>query len=411
MKNELENKVSSIGIFWEGEKWGGTDTLLGNLLNTKTFEETDVVIFTNKNNLGAERLLKNLTNKKVSFVYFNSLITFTLNNIIFKILLSLLKPIFFLISIFQFYLLLRNYKFEVFMGMCGGYGDFRSEMASIFVAKFLKFPVRSLVICHACIKPIFWNTLLNLINNFLSKSLTSVIFISQATRDTVFNKSNLLDRGSDLKDLVIHCGTPINQKIIDTKNIDKLIYKDTEGTFLLGMLSRIEFYKGQMDLVKGFDKLPKSIQNRLRIYFIGDGNKEEVENLKKFILLKKLENYFIFTGYIDCSSILILSKLDLVLSLTRTFEGFGLSIAEAMSVKTPVLATKVGAITEYLDPNNSTLIDAGNIDQITNALNEFVVNKVTWDKKADVAKNTIVKNFSSELMAKNYFNHFMQNLF
>ena len=84
MKNELENKVSSIGIFWEGEKWGGTDTLLGNLLNTKTFEETDVVIFTNKNNLGAERLLKNLTNKKVSFVYFNSLITFTLNNIIFK---------------------------------------------------------------------------------------------------------------------------------------------------------------------------------------------------------------------------------------------------------------------------------------------------------------------------------------
>ena len=177
------------------------------------------------------------------------------------------------------------------------------------------------------------------------------------------------------------------------------------------MLSRIEFYKGQMDLVKGFNKLPKNIQNRLRVYFIGDGNKEEVENLKKFILLKKLENYFIFTGYIDCSSILILSKLDLVLSLTRTFEGFGLSIAEAMSVKTPVLATKVGAITEYLDPNNSTLIDAGNIDQITNALNDFVVNKVTWDKKADVAKNTIVKNFSSELMAKNYFNHFMQNLF
>ena len=141
MKKELKKRINNIGIFWEGEQWGGTDTLLSNLVNTETFDEINVVIFTNKKNLGAKRLLKNLINKKVSFVYFNSLIALTSNNIIIKILLNLLKPIFFLISIFQFYFLLRNYKFEVFIGMCGGYGDFRSEMASIFIAKFLGFPV------------------------------------------------------------------------------------------------------------------------------------------------------------------------------------------------------------------------------------------------------------------------------
>ena len=81
-----------------------------------------------------------------------------------------------------------------------------------------------------------------------------------------------------------------------------------------------------------------------------------------------------------------------------------------MSVGTPVLATRVGAITEYLNQDNSTLIDAGDIDQITNALNDFVTNKATWDKKAEIVKNAIMKNFTSEIMAKNYLNHFIQNL-
>ena len=30
--------------------------------------------------------------------------------------------------------------------------------------------------------------------------------------------------------------------------------------------------------------------------------------------------------------------------------------------------------------------------------------------RAKVAKDNVLKNFTSELMAKNYFNHFMQNL-
>jgi glycosyltransferase involved in cell wall biosynthesis len=297
------------------------------------------------------------------------------------------------------------------MGMCGGYGDFRSEMASIFVAKFLGFPLRTLVICHACVKPIFWNTLLNLINNFLSKSLTSVISISKATRDTVFNKSNLLDRSSDLKDLIIHCGVPIYQKNIEQKDLNSLIYKENSDIFLLGMLSRIESYKGHMDLIKGFCKLPKKIQNKLKIYFIGSGNTEEVKALKRLINIQKVEKYFIFTGYIDYKSTLILSKLDLLLSLTRTFEGFGLSVVEAMSVGTPVIATKVGATTEILNQENSTLIDASNIEQITNALNDFVENNESWNSKAKVAKNTMMQKFSSELMAKNYFNQFIENLF
>ena len=131
---------------------------------------------------------------------------------------------------------------------------------------------------------------------------------------------------------------------------------------------------------------------------------------KNFVSSMNLQKYFTFTGYIDCNSISIVSKLDLLLSLTRTFEGFGLSIIEAMSVGTPVLATKVGAITEYLNHDNSKLIEASNIDQITDALDDFSTNNVLWTKRAEIGKNTVKENFTSELMAKNYLNHFNQNL-
>ena len=409
MNNNSENKIKNIGIFWESVEWGGVDSYLYNLISSDAFQKINVVIFTNRYNLGAKKLLDKLNNKRITFVYFKSLNLIRSKNIFLKLLLNFLKPIFFLISILQFYFLLKKYKFEVFMGQCGGYGDFGSEMASMFAAKFLGYPVKTLVIHHACIKPIFWNTTLNLINNFLSKILTSIIFVSKATKDSVTNKSNLLDRSSNLKDLVIYNGIPKN-KIMKDDNINELIKKKSKDIFLIGMMSRIEAYKGHIDLVKGFSKLPKGVKDKFKIYFIGEGSEEEIKNIKKIILSEDLEKYFEFTGYINLDSMLIASKLDLLLSLTRTYEGFGLSIVEAMSVGTPVMATNVGAVSEYLNTNNSTLVEASNIDQISKELNNFAENKVLWDERAKIGKKEILEKFNSELMAKNYLNHFSQNL-
>ena len=82
MKNELKKRINTIGIFWVGEQSGGSDTYICNLINTEIFSKINIVIFTNKNNLGAQRLSKNLRNKKINFVYFNSLNTFTSSNIL-----------------------------------------------------------------------------------------------------------------------------------------------------------------------------------------------------------------------------------------------------------------------------------------------------------------------------------------
>jgi len=304
---------------------------------------------------------------------------------------------------------MKKYKFDIFIGQCGGYGGFRSEMASIFAAKILNFPVRSLVIHHCCARPIFWTTFLNIINNLLSKYLTSVISVSKATRNSVFYKSNLLDRQSNLKDSVIYNGVSQLNKNISSESLNNIFKKKHKDILNIGMISRIESYKGQFDLIEAFALLKIEDKEKFNVFFIGQGNEEEIRNLKRIITKKKIEKYFKFTGYLNYDSLSITSQLDMMISLTRTFEGFGLSIAEAMSIGTPVLATNVGAIPEYLDESNSRLIEPGNPNQVLEALNDFLKNKEIWHQRAERAKNTINKKFTSEIMAKNYYNHFLQN--
>ena len=40
------------------------------------------------------------------------------------------------------------------------------------------------------------------------------------------------------------------------------------------MLSRIEEYKGQLDLIEGFNKLPKNYKSKCIVFLVGSGKQE-----------------------------------------------------------------------------------------------------------------------------------------
>ncbi len=80
---------------------------------------------------------------------------------------------------------------------------------------------------------------------------------------------------------------------------------------------------------------------------------------------------------------------------TRNFEGFGYTIAEAMSAGIPVLASKVGAITEILSLDEGGLFEPNNIDDLQNNLIDFNLNNSFWIKRAEKAKIKVNKKFGS----------------
>jgi len=123
------------------------------------------------------------------------------------------------------------------------------------------------------------------------------------------------------------------------------------------------------------------------------------------MLIKKynLNDNIIILNYLDIDSQKILSNIDLLVSATKEFEGFGLSIAESIIVGTPVIATRVGGVPEFFNNNYGKLINSKNHIKLKLAIEDFYINKKKWIYNINKSKINFKKNFNNEMMAKKYF--------
>ena len=123
-------------------------TTIEDLLNSKTFKDVKVTFFTNTNNRTIKLIRDNIINNNVKFIYYRSLNAFDIDNFFLKRIFILLKPLLFILSIIQFFFILKKFKFDIFFAECGGYGGFRSDMASVIAAKLLRYPKIIMAIHH-----------------------------------------------------------------------------------------------------------------------------------------------------------------------------------------------------------------------------------------------------------------------
>ena len=403
------SKIKKIAIVWESETGGGVNSYLKYLLQSRAFLDKQITIFTNSENKGAKFLIKDLAQQKnIKFIFFNSFFVFDRKrSFLEKSIYYFLKPLLLLIAVFRFKKILSDSNYDILLCECGNYGSFRSEQAAILASKDLKIPVKIIVIHHACEKPpLFMGVVFKIIDYFLSKILTSLISVSKATKETVFYNSNLLS-SDQLKGYVIHNGISVN-KFAKKDYLNLTLGKDKEESILkIGMVARLSPDKGHDNLILAFSKLPMEYKKKMMIIFVGEDEGGQKKKLKALITDLSLENKVVFLDYVDIDSKKIILSLDLLLSLTKSYEGFGLSIAEAMNVGTPVLATSVGGVNEFFNNECGKLIKIGKIEDIKNSLIDFYDNKKDWDNKAQFAKKKIEKYFNSEIMGTNYMNHFI----
>ena len=169
------------------------------------------------------------------------------------------------------------------------------------------------------------------------------------------------------------------------------------------MLSRIEPNKGQSDLIAAVKEISPDLRKNIKIYLIGSGQKNYIEKIRLEIKSNSLEDLFNITGYIDCNSLNIISELDLLVSLTKDFEGFGITCAQGLLIKKPILATNVGAIPEFLNNQNARLINPSNKEEIKKAIIDFLKNKNKWKKKAANGSRKIKEKFDITVTSKKYY--------
>jgi len=390
-----------IAIYWEQQDWGGVDSHLLTLLSTWPDPTDKFVLFYNKGNLGFQRIKEDL--RKIENIKFSEVSSYSYNVIMSKLsesklfrwlrpLVYFLQPVLFVLMIIRLKLAFKaDQKFDVLLANNGGYPAAWGCLSAIIAAKKIGINIRLLLIHHEATRPnMFMSWYERLIDRLVISSSSTIVCPSYATRQTLLERRWFMANSIRMRviyNTVQENTIPASEDLPQAANIRKLINDDT--AVLVGIVGRIEPYKGHEDIIFAISRLSDENKKKVKLVIVGAGNNDEIHRLKSLAKKFSVSDNVIFLGYINGSSIDIISQLDLLVVATRSFEGFGLTIAESMVAGTPVLTTNVGAIPEILNSSVSTLVNPCTPRELSNAISDFLINKKNWIKKAELAQEHV----------------------
>lgn len=178
--------------------------------------------------------------------------------------------------------------------------------------------------------------------------------------------------------------------------------------FRIAFIGRLVSKKGTHILLKAFAKV-LSIFPTIKLDIIGDG--PELKNLLQICKTLNIEKNVTFHGYIDVNKTdEILKKSDLQIVPSLWHETFGLIIIEAMRRGTPVLATKMGGMTELIEHKTTGLLAEPNEIDIEEKILAFYHAPDLKQKISLNGKKHFIQNFTSEIMGEKMINLYQQLL-
>jgi glycosyltransferase involved in cell wall biosynthesis len=343
----------NICIVTENYIRGGLNTFLWSLIDGWPSCKDEFTIIVNQEFPSPENLFFDCK-KKVNIIYYSNQSTRLTNNIVKKYdqknstLMSrlMMRLHFLLINYFLFYFFVvldiarfRNSNYDRLLVVNGGHPGGLNCRSAILGWKFSgKKPLGVLSFHNYFIKPALVKRILNFPSDFmLSRSISTLVSVSHDCLNSLSNE--YLFRSVSKK--VIYNGIP-NPKI---SNASISLNKISNKRYCI-MLASFEPRKGHNYLLTAFSYVVESFPN-LELHMYGDGNSHDYERIIDTIRKLKLDNHA-FLHYFKDNIMESVRNSDLLLVPSQSYESFGLSIIEAMSLGVPVIATNVGGMPEVL---------------------------------------------------------------
>jgi glycosyltransferase involved in cell wall biosynthesis len=173
-------------------------------------------------------------------------------------------------------------------------------------------------------------------DRILASFVDAFVFVSESSRERFgwLRKS--------VTQFVIHNGVDVRE-FEDSHSM--LGIPEVEGgsshRLSVGCIGRVEEPKGQIFLLEAIPEIIRET-GKADFYFIGEQDEAYMKALNS--RTKGIEEYVHFTGFIE-NPYSLMKRLDLVV-LPSLAEGFSRVILEAMALKKPVVATRVGGNSE-----------------------------------------------------------------
>lgn len=144
-------------------------------------------------------------------------------------------------------------------------------------------------------------------------------------------------------------------------------------TVTLLFLGRIGTRKGAFDLIRAYAALPAEQQQQSHLILAGDGDVDQARELVQHLDLT--QQITILDWLNPDQRDRYLAEAD-VFVLPTNNEGLPLALLEAMGWGLAVVTTPVGGIPEVVTPfQEGILVQPGNIQQLSDALNTVIANK------------------------------------
>jgi len=143
-----------------------------------------------------------------------------------------------------------------------------------------------------------------------------------------------------------------------------------------------------------------------RILFELAGEGPEMEKILRLVKRYGLEKSFLLRGFENNLSSFY-SGIDLYLN-TSIHEGIPMSVLEAMAHGIPVIAPKVGGLTEIIDDGvNGYLVEGRKVNVFAEKCISLYTNDTLRKEMGSAARKKIINEFSMEKMVREYYNLYM----
>jgi len=393
-----------ILIFLENNQNGGLNTFCSSLLNNWPNKDDEFSLVCNASHPGIKNLLQAI-NVKYDFKSHNIPISWVISgkylNFLPRIIAKACQPVLrvFLLPI-QFFLftkIFKNDNSDELIVLNGGYpGGETCRLANI-VWSSIKQKKGIHNFHNYAVSPRFgFGWFENWIDKKTIKATKSFISVSKSCSNSIytrkfFNKNVNVD--------YIYNGVEIEKMNTSGSYRDKL---NIGNSNLCVMLANYETRKGHGFVLEAFSSVLEKHPDTYLV-FAGGGTTNDIERIKSQNNKLAVYKNVIFLNYIPDGLGLIYDS-DIVLIGSQSFESFGLTAAEAMLLRKPIVSTNVGGLAEVIGSQGGCgfLVEKDQPQEFAMQIISLIEDQNLQKRMGDRGYKRVKKMFSAKEMSYKY---------
>ncbi len=223
------------------------------------------------------------------------------------------------------------------------------------------------------------------ISLYLSKSAKKIFCLSEQIKKT-------LSRNFKEHKFFVTSGF-VDLDYIDSIKVSKKIY---DGIYF----GRVEFSKGIIDVLKSWGNVVK-VKPKAKLMVVGTGSL--LEESKKFVNNRNMQENVIFYGFASSEIKFKLLKESRIFLSPAYFEGWGLSVVEALACGLPAIVSNIPTFVDlYNDLRPVKIVPLNNPHELALAILYILDRKESMNKYKRLSKKFVSKFILNEVAKKEF---------